>query len=365
MPALVPAADSPETLPPRRLAELIALGDEAAAFAAAGLPLEIGLGAGTPGGLSDRVAARLRGGMGLTEAYAAERGPLPVALRAVLESGLRSGRPGEALARVAERSRFAADLRAELTAALVGPLAVIGVAAALAAWILPTVAGPLADMLRQAGAEVSAPVRWFERLEPADALWLLFVPPAVVGGFALLALWTGGRALRWVPGVRGVRTELRWAGFAHLLALLTGAGTPLGEALRLAAGTAGEVGAAGLGRAADRLDAGESRAAVFASAGSSTGSATGSRAAPPAPPLIAWTLANVPAADLPAALAAASRLHARRARSAAARCAAAWPLAATALVGGGVAALYIFGVAVPALDLLDALTRPLGPGTPR
>ncbi|MFH5803605.1 type II secretion system F family protein [Alienimonas sp. DA493] len=348
-----PAADSPEALPPRRLEELIALGDEAAAFAAAGLPLEVGLGAGAPGGLSDRVAERLRDGMTLQEAYAAERGPLPTAMRATLESGLRSGRPGEALARVAERSRLAADLRAELAAAMVGPLAVIGVAAALAAWALPTVAGPLADMLRQAGAEVSTPVRWLENLGRVDSVWLWFVPPAAVGGAALLTRWTGGRALSWAPGVRGVRNELRWASCGHLLSLLTAAGVPLGEALRSAAGSAGATGAAALARAADRLDAGEDRAAVFSAAGSSRQA--------PAPPLLSWTLATAPAADLPAALAAASRVHTGRARAAAARCAAAWPLAATALVGGGVAALYVLGVALPAVDLLEALARPVVP----
>ena len=343
---------SPDAPPPARLAELTELADEAAAFAAAGLPLEMGLGASRSGGLSARVAGHLRDGLSLPDALAAERGPLPAALRAVLESGLRSGRPDAALARVAERSRMIADLRSDWAAALVGPLAVVGAAAALAAWFLPHVAGPLADTLRQAGANVSAPVRLFERLGRTDARWLLVAPPLAILAALGLGRLTGGRLLGWLPGVRGVRYEMRWASCAHLLSLLTAAGTPLGEALRLAAGSAAGAGPVLLREAADRIDAGEDRAAVFGETHA-------------APPLLAWTLATVPAADLPAALAAVAELHARRARAAAARCATLWPLAVTAVVGGGVGLIYVLGVAAPALELLDALARPLPLGGTR
>ncbi|WP_171189786.1 type II secretion system F family protein, partial [Alienimonas chondri] len=299
MPAFLPAADSPDALPARRLEEVIALGDEAAAFAAAGLPLEVGLGAGRPRGLSERIARRLRDGMSLPDAYAEERGPAPAAMRAVLESGVRSGRPGEALARVAERSRMVSELRAELGAALIGPLAVIGAAAALAAWFLPLAAGPLANILRQAGAEVSGSVRLFERMGQDGSAWLWLAPAAAVAAAVLLAWLTGGRLLGWLPGVRRVRNELRWSSCAHLLSLLTDAGTPLGEALRLSAGSAGGAGPKRFAAAADRLDAGENRADVFFEG-----------AASPAPPLLSWTLATVPAADLPTALAEVAATHA-------------------------------------------------------
>ena len=348
--------NDPDRLPPARLAELAAFGEEAAAFADAGLPLELGLGGGRAGGLSDRVARRLRDGRSLADAYAAEAGPLPAAMRAALESGVRSGNPGAALARLARHARLTLDLRTELNAAMVGPLAVVGAAAALAAWVLPRAAVPLAATLRQAGAEVSGPVRLFERLGRADPLWLWAAPAVAVLFAVLLGRLTGWRALGWLPGLRGVRRELRWAGCSHLLSLLTAAGVPLGEALRLAAGVNGNrAGGNALTRAADRLDAGEDRAAVFAPRSKSA----------PAPPLLAWVLATVGAPDLPAALAETAAAHGRRARAAAGRCAAAWPLGATALVGGGVLLVYVLGVAGPAADLLDALTRPLTGGPPR
>ena len=366
MPPLPPAADAPavqgsgienaDGLPPRRLAELAALGEEAAAFAKAGLPLEVGLGAGRAGGLSEQIARRLREGQSLPDAYAAERGPLPAAMRAVLESGVRSGRPGEALVRVADHARLVTSLRAELGAALIGPLAVVAAAVTLAAWVLPIAAARLADLMRQVGAEVSPPVRILGYLGSHHSDWLFFAPLIVTAVVAVLAKLTGWRLLSWLPGVRGVRGELRRAGAAHLLSLLTAADVPLGEAVRLAAGAAGRTAAARLNNAADRLEAGEGRAAVFDPNAPNRAAAV--------PPLFAWTLGTVAAVDLPAVLAEVADLHARRARAAAGRCAAAWPLAATVLVGGGVLLGYVYGVAGPAVDLLEAAARPLGPGTP-
>ena len=345
-------ADAPDRLPPAALAELAALGEEAAAFAAAGVPLELGLGGGPAGGLSDRIARRLQEGRSLTEAWESERGPLPAAMGAVLASGVRSGNPGPALARVADHARLVAGLRADLAAALVGPLAALAVAVALAAWVLPRAAGPLAGVLRQVGADVPVSVDAFARLRELHPAWLLLAPALAVLLAALAAKVTGGRALGWLPGVAKVRRELRWSGFAHLLSLLTTAGVPLGEALRLAAGAAGSAGK-NLTAAADRLDRGEDRAAVFLPA---------EKKSAPAPPLTAWALGKAGAKELPAVLAEASAVHARRARAAAGWCAAAWPLLATAVLGGGVLAVYTLGVAGPAAELIEALTRPVGGG---
>ncbi|MEM9702182.1 MAG: type II secretion system F family protein, partial [Planctomycetota bacterium] len=317
-----PAADSPDALSPGGLSEVIALGEEAAGFAAAGLPLEVGLGSSRPNGLSARVAERLRGGMSLPDAYAAESGPLPAAMRAALESGVRSGRPAEALARVAERSRLIAELRADLGAAMLGPLTVVGAAAALAAWFLPVAAGPLADVLRQAGANVSAPVRFFENLAGVSPLWLALVPAVAIGLTAGLIRLVGGRIFGWLPGLGRVRRELRWSSFAHLLSLLLEAKKPLGESLRLAAESAGRRGRTTLQQAADRLERGEPRSDVFLESDGAL------------PPLLNWTLAKAPPRDLPTAFAEAAEMHGRRARIAAARSTALWPLLGAGLIGG-------------------------------
>src|SRR5689334_20098249 len=80
------------------LAHLIALNDEIAALARAGLPLESGLravGRDIAGGLGAAMtglAARMDRGASLAEALAAEGGTFPPIYRAVVEAGLRAGR---------------------------------------------------------------------------------------------------------------------------------------------------------------------------------------------------------------------------------------------------------------------------------
>ena len=346
----------PAAVRPAGLSELAALGAEAAGFAKAGVPLEVGLGAGAPGGLSARLAGRLREGMSLEDAWRAERGPLPRALGAVLAGGVRAGDPGGALTRVASHAALVRDLRGELAAAAAAPLAVVGVAAGLAAWALPPAAAGLAGVLEQAGAAVPATVEWVAALGSANVWWRLLLPVAAVGLLAAFGRLLGWRAVGVVPGLGAVRREFRRATACHLLGLLTGAQVPLGEALRLAAGTLPASDAARLTAAADRLDRGDERAAVFAEDGDAAKSLS---------PLTAWALGAAPARELPAVLREASDVHVRRARAAAARASAVLPTAAMLVVGGGVVAAYTFLVVGPAVLLVETLLAAMNAGGPR
>ena len=338
------------------LGELAALGAEAAAFAKAGVPLEVGLGAGAPGGLSTRLSARLCEGRSLEDAWRAERGPLPRALAAVLGSGVRAGDPGGALARVAAHAALVRDLRGELAAAAAAPLAVVAVAAGLAAWVLPPAATGLAAVLDQAGAAVPALVARAADLDAANVWWRVLAPLAAVAAVAVAGRLLGWRAVGLVPGLRAVRREFRSATACHLLGLLTNVGVPLPETLRLATGTLPARDAARLAAAADRLDRGDDRAAVFAE---------GADAARPLSPLTAWALGSAAAEELPAALFEASDVHVRRARSAASRASAVLPAAAMLVVGGGAAAVYTFLVVSPAVTLVETLLDVMNGGGPR
>ena len=265
------------------------MGAEAAAYARAGVPLEVGLGGGAPGGLSARLAGRLRDGVGLEAAWRAERGPLPRALGAVLAGGVRAGDPGAALARVAAHAALVRDLRGELAAAAAAPLAVVGVAAGLAAWALPPAAVGLAGVLEQAGRPVPAAVAWAASAADWD-LWRRAVPPVLaVAAVALAGKLLGWRLIGLVPGLRRVRREFRRATACHLLGLLTAAEVPLGEAVRLAAGALPGRDAGRLADAAGRLDRGDDRAEVFAPGGPAAGALM---------PLTAWALASAAPADL-------------------------------------------------------------------
>src|SRR5262245_6985582 len=88
---------------PISLDDLIALNDEIAALARAGLPLERGLrevGRDVSGGLSRAMlslAERMGQGATLPEALAADRDKFPPIYRAVVEAGVRAGRLPAAL----------------------------------------------------------------------------------------------------------------------------------------------------------------------------------------------------------------------------------------------------------------------------
>ena len=107
------------------LDDLIALNDEVAALARAGLPIELGLSGladstgGPLGDLTRRLRDRLASGESLAEAFRAEGKMLPPSYRALVEAGMRSGRLSEALEGFgelrAERLRTEASHRARVS----------------------------------------------------------------------------------------------------------------------------------------------------------------------------------------------------------------------------------------------------------
>src|SRR5436309_2247221 len=99
------------------LDHLIALNDEIAALARAGLPLERGLrevGRDLSGNLSavmKRLSGRMEQGASLSEALATERDHFPPVYLAVVEAGLRAGRLPSALESLAGFVRNYAEAR--------------------------------------------------------------------------------------------------------------------------------------------------------------------------------------------------------------------------------------------------------------
>ena len=99
------------------LEDLIALNDEIAALARAGMPLERGLldlGRDVPGRLGAMTTAlgeRMSRGEGLAEAIAAQGDRLPPMYRAVVEAGIRSGRLPVALEGLAGVARRVVETR--------------------------------------------------------------------------------------------------------------------------------------------------------------------------------------------------------------------------------------------------------------
>jgi len=237
--------------------QLIALNDEIAALARAGLPLERNLGAiggdlpGRLGAITRALGARMARGEGLADALEAEGAGLPPAYRAAVEAGLRAGRLPVALEGLASFARTYAELRRAVGLALMYPLTVLALAyglfVAFAAGIAPRFLrafesfrldqglGPLAGLVRLGDSAAY----WGPAL-PAALLLGLGVAWARSGGAAGLGRGRGRGLMRWVPWMGGMVGATRASAFADLLALLVEHRVPLPEGIELAAGASGD-----------------------------------------------------------------------------------------------------------------------------
>ena len=245
-----------------RLEEFVALNDELAALVRAGLPLELGIGPDGRRRVAGRITERLRQGRSLDEALRLEGTALPPGYRAVIEAGLRSGRLVQAVESVSRTARVMITLRRRLALASIYPAIVVVLVAALALLLVPRLLTAVDGIIRQSHDTPSPVVRgplWLLEENPTGWLyWLPFV--------ALFLLWgTGGvTALAFrLPGIGPALRSYRLAAFAELAAALLDHGTPLDEAMTLAAGASGDRRLAGEALLAAR-SLGEGRSAAEA-----------------------------------------------------------------------------------------------------
>lgn len=345
---------------PIAIEHLIALNDEIAALARAGLPLErglIGVGGDLPGrlgGIATSLGARMERGASLSEALAAEGSAVPATYRAVVEAGVRSGRLAEALEGLASFARTYVELRRAIGLALLYPAIVLMMGYGL--FVLFVI--ELIPRLREAFATLRLPLRgsivMLQGLGDSIALWGPVLPAMVVAGFVV---WLGtgrasafepgriGRGLRWVPGMRAILDGATAAQFADWLALLVEHGVRWDEALELAAAATGDAGLSGAARQlAESSRRGESME-------------SGVREARGFPPLLSWllTVGRVQGALVPALRHAADTYRRRSARRAAVLRV---TLPATLLVGVGATATlgYAMTLFVPWTLLLTKIS---------
>jgi len=270
------------------LDQLIALSDEIAALARAGMPLELGLealGRDMPGGLgrlAETLAERSSRGQPLAAALA-ELGPhMPPACRAVVEAGLRAGRLEAALESLAGMLRRLAELRRMLAVALLYPLIVLALAWGLFAFFTAALAPELLAMLKGVGARGTGPLELLVRCGQGAWIW----GPLGPAGLLLLAvLWwqvtrraslAGGPAAAWLFGwLPWFGRSLRWsraAAFTDILAVLVENRVPLDQALQLAGQSCGD----------PRMSAGAAAMAAGVRSGGPPG----------LPPLLIWLIAG-------------------------------------------------------------------------
>jgi type II secretory pathway component PulF len=340
------------------LDDVMALNDQLAAMAAAGVPLDIGLDTASHDAaaalekINAALARRVSRGQSLLEALEDDDPSVPRAYRRLVQLGLRTGdlyaglAGSHRLAESVERTRYG------LRAAFLYPLVVCCLAlAGLVAFCLffvPTLEEMYAGMRIRAGAGL----RTLQSLREALLFWIA-IPP--LASLLLFLLWQSrGRfrrrtrgadeALERLPGMARAAFQQRCANFAEDLAALLIAGVPLREGLRLAAEACGD---AGLSEGARALAAASEKAHTPAEEG---------LAARHFPPFLRWALLDSePTTSRPSALRMAAGVYRQSAERRAERLRLVAPMVVCAVLGGGATLLYGLALFVPVVEMLQAI----------
>lgn len=347
------------------LDQLVALNDEMAALARAGVPLAKGLihvGGDLPGRLgriTTQLGQRLEAGEELAHALAADAS-LPPAYRAVVAAGMRTGRLAVALEGMSSLIRRTSETRRLVTASLVYPLVVLSVAYGLLVFtaikLFPVMEFAYSDLVRHGRPLVL--VKWLVEIVPygwpALPLFLVIVLPAwwvlsrrawaVEGG-------RRGRRKRWFseryPTVGNLLFAGRMATFAEVLALLVEHEVSLGEAVELSADASGDRRLRESGRQlAEQLRRGEKTSDVTALTGM--------------PPVLAWLLAgSAERGQMISALRRAADSYRRRAKWMTRWLSLYLPIWLTTAIGGTAVVLYTVVVIGSWSQVLFELGQPL------
>ncbi|MDB5351527.1 MAG: type secretory pathway, component PulF [Planctomycetota bacterium] len=344
-----------------RIDDLIALNDEIAALARAGMPLErglMGVGGDLPGRLgkiATELGKRMERGQSLPEALASEGAGVPATYRAVVEAGMRSGRLAEALQGLAGFARSYVELRRAIGLALLYPVLVLllgyGLFVLFVLELIPRLHGAF-DALR---VPFQGPVVALERMGGSVAIWGPVLPLMVFIGW-LLWVATGrasafqpgkiGRGLRWVPWMGSILDGATAAQFADWLALLVEHDVPWADAVTLAADATGD----------GRLSAAARRMAEESRRGQPTSSTV--RRAGGFPPLLLWLMGVGRRQDtLVQALRHAADTYRRRSFRKAAMLRVTLPSILLILIGATTTLVYSLTLFLPWTTLLNGLTR--------
>lgn len=230
--------------------DLMALNEEIAAMARAGLPLDQGLaamareiGRGKLYRVTTAIANDLKAGRTLPEALEQQRGQVPPFYAALISAGVRTGRIGDVLATMTVYARSVANLRTILVDAIFYPVVVLGIALVLFGLLCFCILPQFDQIFREFNMRMPA-LTEAVLLLGRHPLQLFVLPVAGI----IVALVTirqvmrsseGGRRIwaHWVyslPVFGTLLRAMRLAAFTDLLAILVDYELPLPEAFRLA-----------------------------------------------------------------------------------------------------------------------------------
>lgn len=230
--------------------DLIALNEEIAAMARAGLPLDQGLaalaqemGRGRLQQVTAQLAADLRAGQTLPQALQRQGSRVPPFYAGLVEAGVRSGRVAEVLATLTDYARTLAGLRATVVDAAVYPVVVLVFAGAILAVLIGYLLPQYADLYLQFGMRLPRVTEVVLAVCRHPGAYLLAPALALLGALLLAKAALSGtergrcwwaRAVYAIPLVGTLVRSARLAAFTDLLAILVDYGLPLPRAFQLA-----------------------------------------------------------------------------------------------------------------------------------
>ena len=252
--------------------DLIALNDEIAAMARAGLPLDQGLsalaqemGRGKLRRVTAQLAADLRAGHTLAEALQRQGNRLPPYYAGLVEAGVRSGRVAEVLATLTTYARSLANLRATIVDAALYPAVVMAFAVAILVVVLGFLMPQFGTIFKEFNMRLPLATEGLLAVFRRPAFVVAPVLAAVGAVLLVRAVLAGSergrcywaRAVYALPVVGTLIRAARLAAFTDLLALLIDHGLPLPRAFQLAGQASSDPFlAAGARRAQQDLEAG-------------------------------------------------------------------------------------------------------------
>jgi general secretion pathway protein F len=341
---------------------LIALNDEIAAMARAGLPLDQGLaalardmGGGRLRQVTAQLAADLRAGQTLPEALQRQGSRVPPFYAALVEAGIRSGRVAEVLATLTEYARTIANLRTTIIDAALYPAVVLVFAVAILGLVIGFLVPQYADIyqsfnmrlpvLTQAALAVCQRPGAFLVAPVLAVLGVLLLTRAALAGTERgRCYWT--RAVYALPLVGTLVRSARLAAFTDLLAILVDYGLPLPRAFQLAGEASSD----------PFLAAGARQARQDLEAGLPLGPALRHRLL--VPELVAWvTAAGERRGELGKALHHVAGLYRRQVEQRAALLRTVLPPFLIIATAGVVVGLFVIALILPMVKLLEGLSK--------
>jgi type II secretory pathway component PulF len=342
--------------------DLIALNEEIAAMARAGLPMDQGLaalaremGRGPLRQVTARLAEDLRAGRTLPEALQRQDGRVPPFYAGLVEAGIRSGRVAEVLATLTDYARTVAALRTTIADAALYPAVVLVFAVLILGVVLGYLVPQYGELYQQMGMQLPAFTQALLAVCRRPGAFLVAPVLAVLGALVLARGVLGGTergrcgwawAVYAVPLVGPLVRAARLAAFTELLAILVDYDLPLPRAFQLA----------GQASSDPFLAAGARQAQAELEAGQPLGPALRYRLR--VPELVAWmTAAGEQRGELGKTLHHVAELYRRQVERRAALLRTVLPPFLIIGTGGVLVGLFVFALIMPMIKLLEGLTK--------